>query len=293
MPDTSAPEYGRLGSVWRWSLAGFISLVAWGFTGVAMADANIDDEPIIAWFFVGDLALGLVSVLLIRVRHRWPLGVSVVTNLFACVSTSAAGPATWAVGSVAARHRWRDVAVVAPSWSSPASSRSASTRGKTSLPVWAAILFGALIAGIVIAVGYAMGAQRDLMASLRERAVTAEREQQARVAQAQAAERTRIAREMHDVLAHRISLVAMHAGALSLSHRPRARGAGHGGKDHRGERPPGAARPARRPRRPARPHPPRRRGTRAPAAGARRHRRAGRRGARRRDAGEPRRVLRG
>ncbi|CAN7198963.1 sensor histidine kinase [Knoellia sp. LjRoot47] len=215
MPDTSAPEYGRLGSVWRWSLAGFISLVAWGFTGVAMADANIDDEPIIAWFFVGDLALGLVSVLLIRVRHRWPLGVSVVTNLFACVSTSAAGPATWAVGSVAARHRWRDVAVVAPLVVVSGIIQERFYPGEDELPVWAAILFGALIAGIVIAVGYAMGAQRDLMASLRERAVTAEREQQARVAQAQAAERTRIAREMHDVLAHRISLVAMHAGALS------------------------------------------------------------------------------
>jgi signal transduction histidine kinase len=59
-----------------------------------------------------------------------------------------------------------------------------------------------------------MGAQRQLVDSYRERALTAEREQQARVARARAAERTRIAREMHDVLAHRISLVAMHAGAL-------------------------------------------------------------------------------
>ena len=60
-----------------------------------------------------------------------------------------------------------------------------------------------------------MSSQRQLVDSYRDRAVTAEREQVARVAQARAAERTRIAREMHDVLAHRISLVAMNAGTLS------------------------------------------------------------------------------
>ena len=48
-----------------------------------------------------------------------------------------------------------------------------------------------------------------------ERAERAEREQEMRIEQAQATERNRIAREMHDVLAHRLSLVAMHAGALS------------------------------------------------------------------------------
>jgi signal transduction histidine kinase len=148
-------------------------------------------------------------------RHRWPLGVAVVTNLASCVSTSSAGPATWSLGSVAARHRWRDVLLVAPLAVAAGIVQERLYPGEEELPVWAAILFGALVAGIVVAVGYAMGAQRDLLASLRDRAVTAEREQQARVAQAQAAERTRIAREMHDVLAHRISLVAMHAGALS------------------------------------------------------------------------------
>ncbi len=60
-----------------------------------------------------------------------------------------------------------------------------------------------------------IGSRRELLATLRERAVTAEAEQAARVAQARTAERGRIAREMHDVLAHRISLVTMHAGALT------------------------------------------------------------------------------
>src|SRR5690606_9231987 len=42
----------------------------------------------------------------------------------------------------------------------------------------------------------------------------AEREQERRVAEARVAERTRIAREMHDTLAHRLSLLAATAGAL-------------------------------------------------------------------------------
>ena len=51
--------------------------------------------------------------------------------------------------------------------------------------------------------------------TLRERAVRAETEQALRLGQARATERERIAREMHDVLGHRISLVTMHAGALA------------------------------------------------------------------------------
>ena len=59
-------------------------------------------------------------------------------------------------------------------------------------------------------------AQRDLVLSLRERAERVEAEQRLRVEQAREAERRRIAREMHDVLAHRLSLLSLHAGALEF-----------------------------------------------------------------------------
>ena len=57
-------------------------------------------------------------------------------------------------------------------------------------------------------------ARQALLESLREQARRAEAEQASRVAEARAAERASIAREMHDVLAHRLSLLATYAGAL-------------------------------------------------------------------------------
>ncbi|MCK9795460.1 histidine kinase [Isoptericola sp. 4D.3] len=61
----------------------------------------------------------------------------------------------------------------------------------------------------------AYGRERALVLwSLRDRARRAEAEQERQVAEARTAERARIAREMHDTLAHRLSLLAATAGAM-------------------------------------------------------------------------------
>ncbi|MEU9011362.1 histidine kinase [Streptomyces sp. NPDC048479] len=69
--------------------------------------------------------------------------------------------------------------------------------------------------------GLYIGARRRLMESLRERAVSLEQElslladrAEQRAQWARTEERTRIAREMHDVVAHRVSLMVVHAAAL-------------------------------------------------------------------------------
>ena len=82
------------------------------------------------------------------------------------------------------------------------------------------VAFAAVATAVLVATGMYIGARRDLVASLHDRAERAEREQAMRVDQAQANERARIAREMHDVLAHRISRIAMHAGALAYRSAP-------------------------------------------------------------------------
>ena len=61
-----------------------------------------------------------------------------------------------------------------------------------------------------------IGSRRELIWTLRQRAERAEAEQELRMAQARGTERSRIAREMHDVLAHRISQISLQAGALGF-----------------------------------------------------------------------------
>lgn len=81
-------------------------------------------------------------------------------------------------------------------------------------------LVGVLFTVAALGWGLVARARQERLAALAERAERAENEQQARVAEARRAERTRIAAEMHDVLAHRLSMLSLHAGAIEL--RPNA-----------------------------------------------------------------------
>ncbi|MCX4586068.1 sensor histidine kinase [Streptomyces sp. NBC_01481] len=73
------------------------------------------------------------------------------------------------------------------------------------------VMLGAVLLGM-----YARARQR-ITENLRERAERMEREQHLLAAQVRLEERARIAREMHDVVAHRVSLMVVHAGALEVS----------------------------------------------------------------------------
>ncbi|MBU2662764.1 sensor histidine kinase [Actinoplanes bogorensis] len=78
------------------------------------------------------------------------------------------------------------------------------------------VTFLVLLHVSMVAVGMLTRSHRKLVSSWAERARQAEEGQRLRVEQARLAERERLAREMHDVLAHRMSLLAVHAGALEV-----------------------------------------------------------------------------
>lgn len=65
-------------------------------------------------------------------------------------------------------------------------------------------------------VGLWVAVRRQVTAGLRERAERLEREQAATAMRARAEERNRIARDMHDIVAHKVSLMVLHAGALEV-----------------------------------------------------------------------------
>ncbi|PZS26052.1 MAG: two-component sensor histidine kinase [Pseudonocardiales bacterium] len=69
----------------------------------------------------------------------------------------------------------------------------------------------------VMILGAYTATRRALLASWQDRAEQAESGRRLNEEQARSAERTRIAREMHDVVAHKVSLIALHAGALELT----------------------------------------------------------------------------
>ncbi|MGW9433641.1 sensor histidine kinase [Streptomyces decoyicus] len=77
-------------------------------------------------------------------------------------------------------------------------------------------LLGLLMVVPVLAGLYAR-ARRTVVENLREKAERLEREQRLLASQTRMEERARIAREMHDVVAHRVSLMVIHSGALEVT----------------------------------------------------------------------------
>lgn len=178
-------------------------------------DSGIRPMPSPAWLDVLDPVLGVAALVLMLFRRRWPLGIALATTALTALSVTAIGPAGISLISLATHRRWAQVGVAGCVWLVSGAVYQG-LRPASTPEDWAnTTVISVLSLAFFIAAGAFIGARRDLLASLRERVATAERDQARRVAQARATERTRIAREMHDALAHRLSLVAMQSGALA------------------------------------------------------------------------------
>ncbi|MGY1840613.1 MULTISPECIES: sensor histidine kinase [unclassified Modestobacter] len=164
---------------------------------------------------LADLVLGSVGCAALWLRRRWPVGVAIFLALLASFSDMSAAACLFALFTVAVHRRWPTVAAVTVV-SLASFAVYVTVRPDPELPAWVFGLLGTVLTAATVAWGMFERARRQLVLSLHDRAVRAETEQQLRVEQARHTERTRIAREMHDVLAHRLSLLSMHAGALEF-----------------------------------------------------------------------------
>ena len=196
------------------ALAGLASLATLALTAAPVEGSGFR-RPSEAELWL-DLTVGALCWVALWWRRRYPVLLGVLTPFAAVVSAFAGGAATVMLLTVAVHRRW-PWAVLAGAANVVASTLFILwwSDGTLGWLAWAVIsAFGTALTAALIGFGMFVRARRQLLASLRERADRAEAEQRRSAEAARQGERTRIAREMHDVLAHRISLVSMHAGAL-------------------------------------------------------------------------------
>jgi len=169
-------------------------------------------------------AVGIVGLIL--VRRRWPIPVLAVSTALTVLGIALADrPDQFIVTTVVAAYT---VAV-------QTDRRTAWVAGG----IAAAAVFAAIVArsgegwfgpplgviawiGMAIAVGDATRSRRAYVAAVEERARRAEQTREEEARRRVAEERVRIARDLHDVVAHHIAVISMHAGLaeLSVSSRP-------------------------------------------------------------------------
>ncbi|GAA5177255.1 histidine kinase [Rugosimonospora acidiphila] len=160
-----------------------------------------------------DIAAGALSWALAALTLWRPAAATAVLTVLAALSPVATPAAMIGALQVSRRRRFPVATAVAVAGLA-AQAVQGLWRTQRGLPYgwWLALItvsYGALV-------GWGAWAQARvaLIHSLHERARRAEAEQGRRVAEARVLERRKIAREMHDVLAHRLSLVATFAGAM-------------------------------------------------------------------------------
>jgi signal transduction histidine kinase len=193
---------------WAVDVLGF--LLCAGVTAVTLLDGL--DRQLATVPVIVEAAFGGLAGLGWWLRRRWPVGFAVAAGLLGVYSVSAAAITLLGLFVVAV-HRRITVACLVAAGCGLVSFLTPLIRPDLPGPSVAQGVLGVACVAAVLAWGMYVRSQRQLAASRRAWDAS---EQELRVAQARQLERDRIAREMHDVLAHRISLVSLHAGALEL-----------------------------------------------------------------------------
>ncbi|MDI3417484.1 sensor histidine kinase [Streptomyces luteolus] len=197
---------------WIVDFACFLTAVLIGLVG---AEAVGDNPNVPPGLVQVDHAVGALACAAVWLRRRWPVGLAIAMLPVSMVSDTAGGAVVVSIFTLAVHRPFRYVAwigglsvAVVPLyyWLRP----------EPDLPYVMTVSFAVLMSVTVIGWGMFVRSRRQLLLSLRERAQRAESEAALRAKEAQRLAREAIAREMHDVLAHRLTLLSVHAGALEF-----------------------------------------------------------------------------
>ncbi|WP_235854491.1 sensor histidine kinase [Nonomuraea aridisoli] len=178
-------------------------LVACGITLLTLAESQAP-EPLLAV----EQVVGALACVAVWLRRRWPVGLALVVGALSSYLDAVGGATLVAMFTVAVHRPFKisgpvtllNLFTLAP---------YVMLRAPTDEERTWALALGVTLVLLAFAWGIVIRARRQLVWSLRQRADSAAEE-------AKRLERERIAREMHDVLAHRISMLSLHAGALEF-----------------------------------------------------------------------------
>ncbi|XVV00695.1 sensor histidine kinase [Actinosynnema sp. CA-248983] len=184
-----------------------LALVAVAALDVAL---NLDDAPL-------GVALAVPGCAALAFRRRFPLGVFLLTLPVALTQDVAVAPLI-ALFTLAERSRDRRLLAVCAALLAIASSVPwflDSETGRTMTLV--VFVYNLATAAVPVLVGQLVQARRDLARRLDEIEEAKEHERELHAQAVLARERAQLAREMHDVVSHQVSLIAVRAGALQVA----------------------------------------------------------------------------
>ncbi|MEV4097228.1 sensor histidine kinase [Streptosporangium saharense] len=205
-------------TAWRrgprdWLVDACLFLLAVVF-GMVLAGLRLDASPRPpGWLFNLDQVAAVLGCAALWLRRRWPTELAVALVVLATFSELVSGAMLIALFTVAVHRPPRTTMTVFVA-SLVTAVGYVLLRPEPDMPATMAWVTGAAIQGAVVGWGLYVHHRRRLAAAMRERAARVETEARLRAEQAGQEARTAIAREIHDVLGHRLSLLSVHAGAL-------------------------------------------------------------------------------
>jgi histidine kinase len=187
-----------------------LAVAIWGLFLFTVNDRSYVPD----WMVTADPPLGALACLALWWRRRFPLLLALLMVPIGAFSATGFGALTVAVLNLGLRVRWRPALLVL-AFNMAAALPYLLIYSVPNEGGWFTVAFIGAYYLFFFAWGAGMRVRRQLVARLHEDAERERAEHARRLADARRAEREAIAREMHDVLAHRISLLSVHAGALA------------------------------------------------------------------------------